>query len=349
MKIGRGTPSNPPNRFEPVMREKMIETDWESDEESLPRTLFLPDASRSIISYNSSPDVGFEASINPYRGCEHGCSYCYARPTHEYLGFSSGLDFETKIMVKEKAPELLREALSKKGWKPTVLAMSGVTDPYQPVEQKLRLTRRCLEILLAFKNPVVMVTKNHRVVRDRDILSLLARDQLAAVFVSITTLDRDLCGVLEPRTSRPEKRLEAISFLQADGIPVGVMVAPVIPGLNDIEIPRIIQAAAEKGARYAGMVPLRLPHAVAPLFEEWLKTHFPDRVEKILNRIRSIRGGALNDSNFGSRMRGEGIFAKQIHDLFEMACKKYGMNREEIPLSTAHFRTPSNGQLSLFN
>ncbi len=346
---GRGTSANPPNRFESVIKEKWTDTDWEREEEPMPGTLFLSDASRSIISYNSSPDIGFEASINPYRGCEHGCSYCYARPTHEYLGFSSGLDFETKIMVKERAPELLREALSKKGWKPTVLAMSGVTDPYQPVEQRLRLTRRCLEILFEFKNPVVIVTKNHRVSRDRDILSLLAQDHLAAVFISITTLDRDLCGILEPRTSRPDKRLEAISLLHAEGIPVGVMVAPVIPGLNDIEIPMIVQEAAKMGARHAGMVPLRLPHAVAPLFEEWLRSYLPDRAEKILNRVRSIRGGRLNDSNFGSRMEGDGVFAKQIHDLFDMACKKTGMNREELPLSTRHFLVPSNGQLSLFN
>lgn len=346
---GRGSKSNPPNRFESVIKEKWTDTDWVREEEPMPGTLFFPDASRSIISYNSSPDIGFEASINPYRGCEHGCSYCYARPTHEYLGFSSGLDFETKIMVKERAPELLREALSKKGWKPTVLAMSGVTDPYQPVEQRFRLTRKCLEILLEFKNPVVIVTKNHRVSRDRDILSLLARDHLAAVFISVTTLDRDLCGILEPRTSRPDKRLEAISLLHAEGIPVGVMVAPVIPGLNDIEIPKIIQEAANMGARHAGMVPLRLPHAVAPLFEEWLKSYLPDRAEKILNRVRSIRGGRLNDSNFDSRMKGDGVFARQIHDLFDIVCRKTGMNQEKLPLSTSHFLVPSNGQLSLFN
>lgn len=346
---GRGTQINPPNRFESVSREKITDSDWEVERETpSPKTQFLPDASRTIISYNSSPDVGFEASINPYRGCEHGCAYCYARPTHEYLGFSAGLDFETKIMVKEKAPELLREELSKRSWKPTVLAMSGVTDPYQPIEQKFRLTRRCLEVLLEFRNPVVIVTKNHRVVRDKDILSSLAKDQLAVVFISITTLDRDLCATLEPRTSRPEKRLEAILNLQSEGIPTGVMVAPVIPGLNDVEIPRILQEAAQAGARFAGMVPLRLPYAVAPLFEEWLESYLPVQKKKILNRIRSIRGGALNDPHFGSRMAGEGVFAKQIQDLFEMACKKSGMNREEMPLSKAHFRHLSSSQLSLF-
>ncbi|MHB8482424.1 MAG: PA0069 family radical SAM protein [Nitrospiria bacterium] len=346
---GRGSAANPTNRFESVSREKITDSDWEEDEEPSPGTQFLPDASRTIISYNSSPDVGFEASINPYRGCEHGCAYCYARPTHEYLGFSAGLDFETKIMVKEEAPELLREELSRRSWKPVVLVMSGVTDPYQPVEKKRQLTRKCLEVLLEFRNPVVIITKNHLVVRDKDLLSTLARFQSAAVFISITTLDRDLCGILEPRTSRPQKKLEAISAMRTEGIPAGVMVAPVIPGLTDLEIPRILEAAAEAGARFAGMVPLRLPFAVAPLFEAWLERHLPGQKKKILNRIREIRGGKLNDPEFGSRMTGKGIFAKQIHDLFDLSCKKLNLNQEELPLLTRNFRPPSGSQLSLFH
>ncbi|MFI5304075.1 MAG: PA0069 family radical SAM protein [Nitrospiria bacterium] len=345
---GRGISTNPPNRFEKVSREKFVDSEREEDEESPSRTQFLPDSSRSIISFNSSPDIPFEASINCYRGCEHGCSYCYARPTHEYLGFSSGLDFETKIMVKEKAPELLRAALSKKGWRPTILAMSGVTDPYQPIEKRVELTRRCLEILLEFKNPVSIITKNSRVVRDRDILTQMAREKLVVVYISITTLDRNLCSILEPRTSRPEKRLEAISLLNKAGIPVGVMVAPVIPGLNDFEIPRIIQESKRAGARFAGKVLLRLPQSVAPLFEEWLKVHFFDRSEKILNRLRALRGGNLNDPNFGSRMKGQGVFADQIDGLFESACKKAGMNLEDIPITLENFQRPSHGQLSLF-
>ncbi len=346
---GRGSGTNPPNRFESVSRTKITGSDWEEDEEPSPASQFFPDSSRTIISYNSSPDVGFEASVNPYRGCEHGCAYCYARPTHEYLGFSAGLDFETKIMVKEKAPELLRKELSDKGWKPKILAMSGVTDPYQPIEKKLQLTRRCLEVLLEFRNPVAIITKNYGVVRDKDILSALAQFQSAAVFISMTTLDRDLCGTLEPRTARPEKKLDAISILHSEGVPTGVMVAPVIPGLTDWEIPRILQAAAEAGARFAGMVPLRLPYAVAPLFEEWLERHLPGQKKKILNRIRDIRGGTLNDPDFGSRMTGKGIFAKQIHDLFDISCRKLGLNQKEFRLSTEYFRSPSGTQLSLFN
>lgn len=342
---GRGSQFNPPNRFESIARVP------EDDDEPLPcpATQILADSSRSIIAYNQSPDVGFDASINAYRGCEHGCAYCYARPTHEYLGLSAGLDFETKIVVKGNAPELLRQELSHRGWKPKVLAMSGVTDPYQPIERKLRLTRRCLEVLLEFRNPVIVITKNHGVTLDLDLLSELARLECAAVFVSITTLDPDLCRVLEPRTSRPEKKLEAVSLLSRAGIPTGVMVAPVIPGLTDAEIPAIVEAAARAGARFSGMVPLRLPHAVAPLFESWLDTHRPGKKSKVLNRIRSIRGGKLNDPRFGSRMEGNGIFAEQIRALFDLACKKAGIRESRLPLSTRHFRPAPQKQLALFD
>src|SRR5439155_16898176 len=240
-------------------------------DDSAPATQFFRDSSRSIIARNDSPDVGFEASINPYRGCEHGCAYCYARPTHEYLGFSAGLDFESKIMVKEDAPELLEAELSSPKWKPQVVVMSGVTDPYQPVEQKLKLTRRCLEVLARFRNPVAIITKNHLVTRDADISRELAANDAAAVNVSVTSLDPKLHRVLEPRTSAPQSRLDAIAHLHAEDIPVSVMVSPVIPGLTDHEVPAILKACAEAGAQFAGYTVIRLPWAVAPLFERWLE------------------------------------------------------------------------------
>jgi DNA repair photolyase len=313
-----------------------------------PETQFFKDPSRSLITVNDSPDVGFEASVNPYRGCEHGCIYCYARPTHEYLGFSAGLDFETKILVKEDAPELLRRELSSPRWKPQVLAISGVTDPYQPIERRLRLTRRCLEVLAEFRNPVVIITKNHLVTRDMDLLGELARHDAAAVYLSVTTLDGDLARTMEPRTSHPSRRLAAIEALSRAGVPTGVLVAPVIPGLTDHEMPAIISAAAKAGARCAGYVLLRLPHAVAPLFEAWLTEHRPARKDKVLNRIRAIRGGRLNDPRFGTRMKGEGIFAEQIKDLFSLACRKAGIVARGPNLSTAAFRHPAPAQPSLF-
>lgn len=343
---GRGSTSNPKNRFEAV--ELVPEPDG-IDEISSPATQFLPDSSKTVIAYNDSPDVGFDASVNPYRGCEHGCVYCYARPTHEYLGFSAGLDFETRIMVKEKAPGLLRKELSSPKWKPRVLAMSGVTDCYQPVEKKLELTRRCLEVLLEFRNPVGIVTKNFLVTRDIDILSQLAHYQCAAVFISLTTLDPKLSGLMEPRASRPARRLAAIEALSQAGIPVGFLLAPMIPGLTDSEAPAIVQAAVRAGAGFGGYVALRLPHAVKSLFENWLGQHYPEKKDKILNRIRAIRGGRLNDPNFNSRMRGEGIFAEQMAELFRVACKKTGLSERSPRLSTEHFRRPSGSQLTLFN
>ena len=312
-----------------------------------PTTKYYRDFTRTIIAHNESPDVGFESSINPYRGCEHGCIYCYARPTHEYLGFSAGLDFESRIMVKEEAPELLAKELSAPCWKPQVLVMSGVTDPYQPIERRLQLTRRCLEVLARFRNPVAIVTKNQIVTRDTDLLGELAAHQAAAVNISVTSLDPKLQRVLEPRTSTPRARLEAIAQLRAAGIPVGVMVAPVIPGLTDHEVPAILQAAAEAGAQFAGYIVVRLPYAVAPLFERWLEEHFPDRKEKVLGRIRHLRGGKrLNDPRFKSRMRGEGIFAEQISALFEVGCRRAGLGQRP-GLSTTSFQRPGE-QLNLF-
>lgn len=352
---GRGAGFNPPNRFASTHHEIELET-VEDDQDYLeslrrPETQFLPDDSRSIIAENQSPDVGFEVSVNPYRGCEHGCIYCYARPTHEYIGMSAGLDFETKILVKHDAPKLLRQALEAPSWRPRVLAMSGVTDAYQPIERKLKLTRRCLEVLLEFRQAVVIVTKNRLVTRDVDLLSSLAEHGAAGVLVSITTLNPALAARLEPRTSRPSGRLEAIRVLAAAGIPAGVMVAPVIPGLNDHEIPTILEAAAGAGARAAGYTLIRLPMAVAPLFEDWLDRHHPNAREKVLGRIRSIRRGKLNDSRFGERMRGEGPIADMIARVFRTSCKRLDLNLRPWPVSASSFQRPSkrDGQLLLFD
>ncbi len=351
MKVGRSTSpargagSNPPNRFERLALER--DADWDPEQDPLPRTHFFRDRSSSVISCNDSPDIGFETSLNPYRGCEHGCIYCYARPTHEYLGFSAGLDFETKIMVKEDAPRLLRAELSAPGWVPKVIALSGVTDPYQPVERRLKLTRGCLEVLAEFRNPVSVVTKNSLVTRDADLLAELAGCRAAAVFISLATLDTELRKVLEPRTSPPAARLAAIGALARAGIPTGVVVAPVIPGLTDHEIPAIIAAAAEAGATFAAHSVLRLPYAVAPLFEEWLTRHLPEKKDKVLHRLRALRRGKLNNSEFGLRMTGEGIFADQIARLFEVACRKAGLPGREPELSTAYFRRAGGAQLKL--
>jgi DNA repair photolyase len=273
--------------------------------------------------------------------------YCYARPYHEYLGFSAGLDFESKIMVKEDAPELLREELSKKTWTPKVIALSGVTDCYQPVERKLEITRKCLQVFAEFRNPVAIVTKNHLVTRDLDVLRDLAAHRAVSVTLSIATLDGDLHRVMEPRTSVPARRLAAIETLANAGIPAGVFMAPVIPGLTDHEIPAILKTARDAGARHAGWVMLRLPHGVKDLFAAWIERHHPDRAKKVLNRIREMRGGDLNDPQFGTRMRGEGAFADTVERLFDVTCRKLGMNEEREHLSTASFRRPTT-QLELF-
>ena len=345
---GRGAANNPPNRFEPLTFEP--DEDARDAEDRGPRTQYLRDSTRAILARNDSPDIPFETSINPYRGCEHGCVYCYARPTHEYLGFSAGLDFESRILVKTDAAGLLRRALMARSWRPQVIAISGVTDPYQPIERKLRITRGCLEVLAEFRNPVAIITKNHLVTRDADVLGDLASDGAAAVNVSITSLDPELQRVLEPRTSIPAKRLAALEVLAAAGVPVRVMIAPVIPGVNDHEVPAILRAAAEAGAERAGWIMLRLPHAVAPLFENWLERHMPDRKDKVLNRLRAMRGGKLYDARFGDRMRGEGHFAEQIGALFEATARKLGLNVERRALSTAAFQRPApGGQLGLFD
>ena len=348
---GRGATFNPANRFEQLHYD-IEEFDSEGDGPGTapnprPATTFFRDESQSIISYNDSPDIGFNASLNPYRGCEHGCAYCYARPTHEYLGFSAGLDFESKIMVKPRAAELLRGELGSKNWKPQVLNLSGVTDCYQPIERKLGITRACLQVLAEFRNPAFVVTKNHLVTRDIDLLGELARFDAAGVALSITTLNRDLAQKLEPRAVTPQTRLDAISRLRAGGIPVGVMAAPIIPGLNDHEIPSILAAAAEAGAQFAFYTIVRLPLSVAPVFRDWLEAHFPDRKEKILGRIRSMREGKLNVSEFGRRMQGDGIFAEQILRIFEVSRRRHGLDSTSRQLNTKAFRRVQINQLEL--
>jgi DNA repair photolyase len=298
----------PENRYERLH----IEPDPDVEGGSPLPTLFYRDTSRSALAENDSPDVGFRFSLNPYRGCEHGCIYCYARPTHEYLSFNAGLDFERRIMVKHDAPDLLRQTFLSPRWHPEVIALSGNTDCYQPVERQLQLTRRCLEVFYDFRNPVGIVTKSALVARDADVLADLARHGAAHVLVSVTSLDGELARRMEPRTARPDRRIEAIRTLSAAGVPVGVMVAPVIPGLNDEEIPRILQAAAQAGACSASWVLLRLPKPVDALFANWLAEHFPDRRERVLGRIRECRGGRMYDPRFGSRMRGEGVYAEHI-------------------------------------
>ncbi len=432
---GRGTEENPRNRFEKLSYER---DGWNEDDPA-PATLFLKDATRSIISSNDSPDVGFDASVNPYRGCEHGCVYCFARPNHEYLGFSAGLNFETRILVKQDAPELLRRELSAKKWRPKVIALSGATDPYQPTERRLELTRRCLAVLAEFRNPGFIITKNDLVRRDVDLLTEMASWNGIVVFVSVTTLDLALAQKLEPRAAQPKRRLAAIETLSGAGIPVGVLVAPTIPGLTDHEMPSILEASARAGAsspwrksvgsragvfgsqarneerndachrdrrmtkpvarrpprptgydgmgpaaalplldrwkastsswrlasspmalvtrpyrlppraaRFAGYIPLRLPHGVGPLFDSWLETHFPDRKDRVLHRIHSMRGGRMNDPNFNSRMRGQGPFARQMRDLFDLGCRRAGLDRSKPHLSTEHFLGNVDKQQSLF-
>lgn len=335
---GRGAFLNIPNRFEEIAFEP--DGDWLDEGQPAPQTKYFKDSSKSIITYNDSPDIRFDASINPYRGCEHGCVYCYARPTHEYLGMSAGLDFETKIMVKMDAPVLLRKELAAKKWKPQALAISGVTDCYQPVERKFQLTRQCLQVLLDFRNPAWIVTKNHLITRDIDVLKEMAQYQCVSVYISLSSLRDDLVQVMEPRTSRPMLRLKAMRELSAAGIPVGVMVAPVIPGLNDHEIPSVIEAAADAGVDYAAYIMLRLPYTVKDLFVQFVHEHFPNMENKIINRIKLMRGGKLNNAEFGKRFRGEGIFVEQTDKIFHNAVKKEGLNQKAPATNTAHFRVP---------
>ncbi len=342
---GRGAAINPPNRFESLHLEP-LELDVEDEDGRAVRTAFFRDSSRTILAKNDSPDVPFTYSLNPYRGCEHGCIYCYARPSHEYLGFSSGIDFESKILVKEDAPGLLAAEFRKKSWKPEWISLSGNTDCYQPVERKLRITRSCLDVFLKYRNPVGIITKNHLVTRDLDILEKLSRLNLASVSISVTTLDEELARRMEPRTSVPSRRLEAIKMLSSGGIPTSVMVAPVIPGLTDEEIPAILKEAAAHGATQAAYTLVRLPGPVLGLFTEWLQREFPEKAAKIMNRIKEVHGGDPSDSRFSKRMTGEGELAGAIKRLFDLSRQKYGLQKEKISLSVEEFG--ASRQLEIF-
>jgi DNA repair photolyase len=348
---GRGANLNPANRFDRI--DVVPEGDWldaefaETGSVPHPRTQFFHDGTETILTHIDSPDVGPGWGLNSYRGCEHGCAYCFARPYHEYLGWSSGLDFETKVLVKMRAPTLLRAELSAKKWKPAPILMSGATDCYQPVERHFRLTRQCLEILAEFRQPVGIITKNFLITRDLDLLAELARWQCVSVSVSVTSLDANLASRLEPRAARPEHRLRAIRMLADAGVPVGVMVAPVIPGLTDHEMPGILAAAAEAGATRAGFVTLRLPYAVKDVFLQWLDDHEPGKKDRVVSRLRDLHGGKLYNSTFGDRMRGQGIFAEQTRQMFEVAARRAGLSQHHPPLSTAHFRRPGGTQLEL--
>ncbi|WP_366554598.1 PA0069 family radical SAM protein [Aquibaculum sediminis] len=348
---GRGAVGNPTGRFEAYEREATWDGWWLDPEEleERPATSVLPDASRSILARNDSPDVPFERSINPYRGCEHGCIYCFARPSHAYLGLSPGLDFETRLFAKHQAPQLLREALRKRGYKPSTLALGANTDPYQPVERKLEITRGLLQVLAEANHPVSIITKSALVLRDLDILAPMAREGLVRVCLSITTLDGALARILEPRAAQPKRRLEALRRLTEAGVPVAVLAAPMIPAINDMEMEAILEAGAEAGADRASWILLRLPRELGPLFEQWLETHFPQRKAKVLNLLRDTRGGALYDARFGSRMRGEGPYAFLLARRFSLALRRLGLDKRSWDLDISRFRTPGpEGQMALF-
>lgn len=341
---GRGTNINPTGRFEKESRRmEGDDIDANFDPEELAcgvqvKTQIHKDTTKTIVSTNDSPDVGMEATVNPYRGCEHGCIYCFARPTHEYLGLSAGVDFETQIFVKRDAAKLLEEKLSSKGWVPKVVTLSGVTDPYQPLERNLQITRGCFEVLRDFRNPAAIITKNANVARDIDIFEEMAAWNGIAVNMSVTTLDPALARTMEPRASQPARRLKAIEMLAAKNIPVNVMMGPVVPGLTEHEIPAVLKAAKDAGARGAHYTMLRLPYGVKDLFQVWLEDNYPDKAAKILSHVRDTRGGKLNDPNFGSRMRGSGHYAENIAELFALYKKKFGLMPKFHGLSTQHFR-----------
>ena len=351
---GRGALSNETSRYD---SEKRIRTTdgWEAEaaaaaeDDDLPplRTTLTRDATRTILARNSSPDIPFDRSINPYRGCEHGCIYCFARPTHAYLGLSPGLDFETKILFKPEAAKLLAAELASPKYRCDVIAMGTNTDPYQPVERELKVTRQILRVLSDFNNPVGIVTKNHMVTRDIDILGDMAKRNLVEVFLSVTTLDRDLARAMEPRASTPKRRLDAIRALAEAGIPVGVMTSPMIPGLNDHEMESILEAAMDCGATRAGYIVLRLPLEIKELFEEWLRANRPDRAERVLSLIRQIRGGELYQAEFGKRMKGEGPIAQLLSARFAAAAKRFGLNRTRYRLDTSAFHVPASARTAL--
>ncbi len=347
---GRGTHSNASGRYEPLAR-VAFDDGWQGLEELPPfKTSVTVDATRKIITRNDSPDISFDRSINPYRGCEHGCVYCYARPTHAFLGLSPGLDFESKLFMKPNAPELLERELSAPGYAPKVIAIGTNTDPYQPIERRHQIMRRILEVLDRAGHPVGIVTKSALVLRDLDILARMAKRDLVKVALSVTTLDAKLARIMEPRAATPLRRLEALQQLAQAGVPTSALVAPVIPALNDAEIERILEAVAATGVRHAGYVLLRLPLEVRDLFREWLTANFPDRHRHVFKLIRDMRGGKDYDSTFGTRMTGSGPVAWMIGRRFELACERLGFNRTKVRTTTEHFRPPRPAaeQLSLF-
>ncbi|HEY8607724.1 MAG TPA: PA0069 family radical SAM protein [Noviherbaspirillum sp.] len=341
---GRGACSNDRSRFESWQREPDLEAGAEFDpdmpETPRPRTTIWMQQARSIISTNDSPDIPFDASINPYQGCEHGCIYCYARPTHAYIGLSPGLDFETRVHAKANAPELLEKTLSSPRYRPQTIVLGGNTDPYQPAERDLRISRAILEVLERFRHPVSVTTKSGLVLRDADILSRMARDGLARVYVSVTSLRNEIARTLEPRASAPARRLAAIQGLRKAGVPVGVLVAPVIPAITDVEMEAILAQAAEAGASSAAYILLRLPREVAGLFDEWLHAHHPLKAKHVASLLTQMRGGRLYDARFGSRMKGTGVFAELLGQRFALACRKHGLNRERDALRTDLFAVP---------
>jgi len=348
---GRGAADNPQNRFERQTRED-FDDGWVGDEDARrgPRTEVTLTQARTIISHNDSPDIPFTRSINPYQGCEHGCIYCYARPSHAYLGLSPGLDFETKLFAKANAAELLRAELSRPGYRCEVIAIGANTDPYQPIERKYRITRGILEVLAEHDHPVGIVTKSALIERDLDLLAPMARKGLVHVFVSIGTLDHELMRRLEPRTSAPRRRLEVLHALSAAAIPCGVLVAPVIPFLNDRDMETVLKSAAAQGACMAGYQILRLPNELKNLFKDWLARHYPLKAAHIMSQIRQMRGGRENDPRFGKRMSGEGVFAELQEQRFRLACERFGLNLEgRNQLDASRFKAPAKtGQLNLF-
>jgi DNA repair photolyase len=347
---GRGTLTNQSGRFEPYSKTP-IDDGWNNEpQESVLKTSVQEEKSRTIITRNDSPDLPFDRSINPYRGCEHGCTYCFARPTHAYMGLSAGLDFETKLFAKPDAVEQLKRELSAPTYKPRPIAIGTNTDPYQPIERNYRLMRGVLEVLIETGHPVSIVTKSSLVLRDLDLLKQLAERDLVKVAISVTTLDRKLCAAMEPRAAAPQKRLEVIEQLSNAGIPTAVLMAPIIPALNDIELEAILEACFEAGAVEASTILLRLPREVADLFQEWLLHHFPDRYRHVTNVLRSMHGGRLYDSTPGKRMKGQGPYADMIQKRLEVAIKRLGLSKRKLRLSTDHFVAPQpqEQQLSLF-
>jgi DNA repair photolyase len=341
---GRGAVANPDGRFEPQTRVR-IDDGWgtldEETEEPPPiQTTVSIDATRTIIARNQSPDIPFSQSINPYRGCEHGCIYCYARPTHAYFGLSTGLDFETKLFAKPDAAKLLAAELRKAGYKPSAIALGTNTDPYQPIEREMKITRSVLETLAAFEHPFSIVTKSALVMRDIDVIAPMAAKRMARVFISVTTLDRDLARKLEPRAATPPRRLEAIKALAEAGVPVGIMTAPIIPALTDWEIERLLEAGREAGAQSAGYTVMRLPFEIKDLFAQWLEAHAPGKAKHVLSLVRQVRDGRLNDPNFGTRMRGTGTYAELIAKRHRLACERLGFNRNDWSLDLTRFRPP---------